>query len=85
VEGDGPVDRKTLLVTKFINLKIKPTQSFGGTHRSRVCMCVFIRVSAHTCMSIYICTVFLKKKYLNLFKFGNYFIFPSKLIDFSTV
>jgi hypothetical protein len=45
-----------------MNLKIKPTQSFGGAHRGRVCVCVFIGMSARTCMSIYVCTVFLKKK-----------------------
>jgi hypothetical protein len=27
------------------------------------CVCVFIRVDVHTCMSIYVCTVFLKKQY----------------------
>jgi hypothetical protein len=46
-----------------MNLKIKMSQSFGGTHRGRVCVhVVFIGVSAHTCMIIYVCTVFLKKK-----------------------
>jgi hypothetical protein len=59
--GDVPVDSEALLMTDFVNLKIKPSQSFGGAHRGRVCMCVFIGVSAHTCMSIYVCTVFLKK------------------------
>jgi hypothetical protein len=33
VGGDVPVDSETLLVTDFVNLKIKPTQSFGGAHR----------------------------------------------------
>jgi hypothetical protein len=59
--GDVPVDSETLLMTDFMNLKIKSTQFFGGAHRDR--LCVFIGVSAHTCMSIYICTVFLKKLY----------------------
>jgi hypothetical protein len=49
-------------MTDFVNLKIKPAQSFGSAHRGRVCVRVFIGVSTHTCMSIYICTVFLKKK-----------------------
>jgi hypothetical protein len=57
--GDVPVDSETLLVTDFMNLKIKSAQFFGGAHRDR--LCVFIRVSARTCISIYICTVFLKK------------------------
>jgi hypothetical protein len=55
------VDSEVLLVTDFVNLKIKLAQSFGGAHRDRVCMCVLIGVSACTCMSIYVCTVFLKK------------------------
>jgi hypothetical protein len=53
-------------VTDFINLKIKPTQSFGSAYKGKVCMCVFLGVSAHMCMSIYIYTVFLKKSLLNL-------------------
>jgi hypothetical protein len=63
VGGDVPVDSETFLVTDFVNLKIKPTQSFGGAHRGRVCACIFIGVSARTCTSIYICAVFLKKLY----------------------
>jgi hypothetical protein len=46
------VDSESLLVTDFVNLKIKPTQSFEGAHRGRVCMHVFIGVSARTYMSI---------------------------------
>jgi hypothetical protein len=60
VGGDVLVDSETLSVTDFMNLKIKLTQSFGGAHRGRVCVRVFIGVSAHTCMSIYVCTVFIK-------------------------
>jgi hypothetical protein len=37
VGGDVPVDSDTLLVTDFVNLKIKPAQSFRGAHRGRVC------------------------------------------------
>jgi hypothetical protein len=44
-----------------MNLKIKSVQSFGCTHRVRMYVYVFIGVSAHTYMSIYIYTVFLKK------------------------
>jgi hypothetical protein len=62
VGGDVPVDSNTLLVTDFVNLKIKPAQSFEGAHRGRVCVRVFIGMSARTCMSIYVCIVFLKKK-----------------------
>jgi hypothetical protein len=62
VGGDVPIDSKALLMTDFVNLKIKPPQSFEGAHRGRVYVRVFIGVSARTCMSICVCTVFLKKK-----------------------
>jgi hypothetical protein len=61
VGGDVPIDSETLLVTDLLNLKIKPIQSFEGAHRSKVCARVFIGVSAHTCMNICVCPVFLKK------------------------
>jgi hypothetical protein len=61
VGGNVPIDSVTLLVTDFVNLKIKPAQFFGGAHRGRVCVLVFIGVSDRACMSIYVCTVFLKK------------------------
>jgi hypothetical protein len=61
VGGDVPVDSETLLVINFVNLKIKLVQSFGCAHKSMVCVRVFIEISAHMCMSICVCTVFLKK------------------------
>jgi hypothetical protein len=51
-----------LLMTDFVSLKIKPTQSFKCAHRSRVC--VFIGMTALTCMGICIYTVFLKKYFI---------------------
>jgi hypothetical protein len=51
-------------VTDFVNLNIKLTQSFEGVHRGKVCVRMFIGVGAHTCMSICIYTVFLKKNSL---------------------
>jgi hypothetical protein len=68
VRDDVLVDNEPLLVTDFMNLKIKPTQSFRGVHMGRVYMRVFIEVSDRTCMSIYVCTVFLK----NVKKMQNY-------------
>jgi hypothetical protein len=56
--GDVCVDSDAFLVTDFVNLKIKPAQSFEYAHRGSVCVHVFIGVSVHTCMSIYVCTVF---------------------------
>jgi hypothetical protein len=58
---DVLIDSETLFVINFVNLKIKSTQSFRGEHRDRVCVCIFIGVSARTCMSICIYTIFLKK------------------------
>jgi hypothetical protein len=61
VGGDIPVDSEALLVTDFMNLKINSTQSFRDAHRGRMYMRMFVELSAHTYMSIYVCTVFLKK------------------------
>jgi hypothetical protein len=58
---DVHIDSKMLLVTDFINIKIKPTQSFRNAHIGRVYVHVFIWVIARTYMSICVCTVFLKK------------------------
>jgi hypothetical protein len=52
------------LVTDFVNLKIKPAQSFRGTHRDTIYVHIFIGVNVHTCMNIYVCTIFLTKKNL---------------------
>jgi hypothetical protein len=51
-----------LLLTDFVNLKIKLTRSFGCTHRDRVYACMFIGMSTHTYISNYVCNVFLKKE-----------------------
>jgi hypothetical protein len=61
VGGDVPIDNKTFLMTDFINLKIKPAQSFGCAHKGMVYVRIFIGINVHTYISIYICTVFLKK------------------------
>jgi hypothetical protein len=52
VGDDIPVDSEVLLVTDFVNLKIKSAHSFGGAHRGMIYMCMFVELSAHTCMSI---------------------------------
>jgi hypothetical protein len=61
VGGDIPVDSEMLLVTDFVNLKIKSAQSFRCAHRDKVCIHVFLEVSNYTYISIYVYTVFLKK------------------------
>jgi hypothetical protein len=62
VGGDVPVNNDALLVTDFVNLNIKPAQFFGGAHRYRMCVDMFIEVSARTYISICICNVFQKKQ-----------------------
>jgi hypothetical protein len=52
------VGEESLLMIDFVNIKIKSAQSFRGAYRDRVCMYIFIGVSAHTYMTIYIFTVF---------------------------
>jgi hypothetical protein len=51
VGGDVPIGSETLLVTDFVNLKIKAAQSFRGAYRGSVR--VFIELSAHTYINIY--------------------------------
>jgi hypothetical protein len=52
VKDDVIVDNDMFLVIDFMNLKIKPAQSFGGGHRDKVCVRIFIGMSARTYMSI---------------------------------
>jgi hypothetical protein len=42
VRGDVSIDSETLLVTDFVNLKIKLIQSFGCAHKDKMYVCVFI-------------------------------------------
>jgi hypothetical protein len=63
---DVPIDNEILLVIKFLNLKIRSSQSFKIIHKSMVCVHVFIRISTHTYIKIYGYTVFLKKELINL-------------------
>jgi hypothetical protein len=41
VEDDVPVDSESFLVIDFVNLKIKPTQSFECVYRGRVCTHIY--------------------------------------------
>jgi hypothetical protein len=64
VGGSVSVDSETLLVTDFVSLKIKLTQSFRCAHKNRVCARIFIELSIHMFMSICVYTV-LKKSHPN--------------------
>jgi hypothetical protein len=70
-------------VADFVNLKIKAAQSFGGTHRGRMYVHIYIWVSAHICMSIYVCTVFIKKEPRLII--GDYLNSGSKIASDSSV
>jgi hypothetical protein len=61
VKDDVPIDSDALLVTDFMNFKIKLTQSFSCAHRNKVCIYVFIGVSAHMRINICVYTIFLEK------------------------
>jgi hypothetical protein len=61
VGGVVSVDSNVLLVTDFVNLKIKLAHFFGDVYKSKMCVYVFIWVSVRTYMSICVCNVFLKK------------------------
>jgi hypothetical protein len=62
VRGDVPVDSDTLLVTDFVNLKIKSAQFFRDAHRDKMCVRVFIGVSAHTYVYEYLHLYCISKK-----------------------
>jgi hypothetical protein len=59
VGGDIYVDSETLLMIDFMDLKIKPTQSFKSGHRDRACVRVFMEMSA---MYKYMCLYCVSKK-----------------------
>jgi hypothetical protein len=61
VRDDVSVSSDALLMIHFVNLKIKSAQSLRDAHRNKVYVRVFIGVSARTCISICVCTMFLKK------------------------
>jgi hypothetical protein len=60
VGDDVPIDSDMLLVTDFVNLKIKPTQSFRNTYKNMMCVYVLIKMNTHTYINIYVYTIFLK-------------------------
>jgi hypothetical protein len=52
-------------MTVFVNLKIKPTQSFGGAHNDRIYIYVFIKINTQRHINICVCTVFQKSDRVN--------------------
>jgi hypothetical protein len=47
VETDVSVDSEMLLLTDFMNLKIKLTQTFRYDHRAKMCVYLFIEMSVY--------------------------------------
>jgi hypothetical protein len=62
VVGDVLVDSEVLFVTDVMNLKIKLIQFFKCVHRCSMYAYVFIDVSDHMRISIYICNIYFFKK-----------------------
>jgi hypothetical protein len=56
VVSDVPVDDEAPVVTSRISRSVG-AQSFGGAHRGRVCVRVFIGVSVRACCEGQCCTV----------------------------
>jgi hypothetical protein len=48
VGGNAFINNEILLVTDFVNLEIKLIQSFRDTHKNKIYIYVFIRMSNHT-------------------------------------
>jgi hypothetical protein len=63
VKDDVPVDSESLLLIDFVNLKIKPTQSFECAYRGRVCTCIY-RDEYSYIYKYLVYTVFIKKRWL---------------------
>jgi hypothetical protein len=61
VVSDIPVDDETTLMTSGIS-RSAGAQSFGGAHRGRVCVRVFIGVSVRACCERLRCTVSFSEK-----------------------
>jgi hypothetical protein len=53
VGGDVPVDSEALLVTDFMNIKIKLAQSFKDAHSGKICVCVYM--SEYSYVYEYLC------------------------------
>jgi hypothetical protein len=59
VEGDVSVESEALLVTDFMNLKIKSVQSFKNAHKSK--MCVYVSECSYIYKYLYLYHI-LKKR-----------------------
>jgi hypothetical protein len=60
VGDDASIDNEALLMTNFVNLKIKSAQSFEGVYRDR--MYVYIHKDECSELYEYLCLYYIKKK-----------------------
>jgi hypothetical protein len=67
------INSEILLITDFMNLKIKLAQFFGSAHMNKLYVRVFIGLSVCTYINIYVYPVFIKKTF-------SFFFFFRKLI-----
>jgi hypothetical protein len=67
VGGDIHIDSDALLVTNFVNLKIKSAQSFGGAYRGRVCVCVHRGECSYVYKYLYLSCVSKKRPSWDIF------------------
>jgi hypothetical protein len=63
VGGTVPIDNEMLLVTDFVNLKIKSSQSFRCAYKSRMHVCVY-RSDCSYMYYLYLYCVFFKRAML---------------------
>jgi hypothetical protein len=64
------IDNEMLLVTDFVNLKIKSSQSFRDDYRSIIYVCVYISECSYIYYPYLYC-VFLKRAMLVILAFGS--------------
>jgi hypothetical protein len=60
--GNVSIDSDVLLVTDFVNLKIKLAQSFRGTHRGSVCVCGYSSECSYVYEYLCLYCIFKKRK-----------------------
>jgi hypothetical protein len=67
VVSDVPVDDEAPVVTSRICRSVG-AQSFGGAHKGRVCLRIFIGMSVHACCERLRCTVSISKNKMPMLK-----------------
>jgi hypothetical protein len=61
------INSKILLMTDFMNLKIKPAQFFESAHMNKLYVRVFIELSVYMCINVYKLSYVYKKSFFFLF------------------